>query len=376
MTTLDISRPALTRARLPRFAPLTVFAVVAVVAVLFKLVFARGTSWTPVVILADIVGIGVVVGWSQALEGGRAAKDRLVTGVIWSMFAVVCVPLIWIIELVIRKGGSHLTWTFLTTSMKNHSVLTAADAAKGGIAQALIGTGLITALAAVIAVPLGLMAAVYLIEYGKGTRLARATTLFVDVMTGIPSIVAGLFAITLFRIIFGPTVQMGFTAAIALALLMTPTVVRSTEEMLRLVPNDLREASWALGVPRWRTIVKVVIPTSIGGIVTGVMLAVARVIGETAPLLVAVGYTASVQWKLFSPSEPMSTLPTYIINQYNSPDIVACTLAQRQAGQNCLATNFSEPRYWAAALVLIIIVMVLNLVARIIGKIFAPKTGR
>ncbi|HJQ07456.1 MAG TPA: phosphate ABC transporter permease PstA, partial [Nocardioides sp.] len=323
MTTVDFARPALTRPRLPRLAPLGVFVVVAAVAVLFKLVFAKESSWTPVVVLADVLGIAVVVIWSQVLEGGRAAKDRLVTGVIWSMFAVVCVPLVWIIELVVRKGGSHLSWTFLTSSMKNHSVLTAADAAKGGIAQALIGTGLITLVAALIAVPLGLMAAIYLVEYGKGTRLARATTLFVDVMTGIPSIVAGLFAITLFRIVFGPTVQMGFTAAIALALLMTPTVVRSTEEMLRLVPADLREASWALGVPKWRTILKVVVPTSIGGIVTGVMLAVARVIGETAPLLVAVGYTASVQWKLFTPSEPMSTLPTFIINQYNSPDIVS-----------------------------------------------------
>ncbi len=144
------------------------------------------------------------------------------------------------------------------------------------------------------------MTAVYLIEYGKGRRLARIITFLVDVMTGIPSIVAGLFALSLLVILFGPAFRAGIGGAIALALLMTPTVVRSAEEMLRLVPSDLREASYALGVPKWRTILKVVMPTAIGGIVTGVVLAISRVIGETAPLLVTAGYNDSMNGNLFS----------------------------------------------------------------------------
>ena len=129
------------------------------------------------------------------------------------------------------------------------------------------------------------MAAIYLQEYGTRSA-ARALTFFVDVMTGIPSIVAGLFAFALFSIFFGPGVRMGIMGAVALSVLMIPIVVRSTEEMLRIVPNELREASYALGVPKWRTIVKVVLPTALAGIVTGVMLAIARIIGETAPLLI------------------------------------------------------------------------------------------
>ena len=149
-------------------------------------------------------------------------------------------------------------------------------------------------MATIISVPVGIFAAIYLIEYGKGNRLARWLTFLVDVMTGIPSIVAGLFALSLFVLVLGPSVRFGFGGAVALSLLMIPTVVRSTEEMLRLVPDDLREASYALGVPKWRTIVGVVIPTAVGGIVTGVVLAISRVIGETAPLLVVAGFTDSV----------------------------------------------------------------------------------
>src|SRR5699024_9116358 len=142
-----------------------------------------------------------------------------------------------------------------------------------------------------ISVPVGLLTAIYLVEYSRG-RLAKAITFFVDVMTGIPSIVAGLFAYALFALIFGPGVRMGIMGAIALSVLMIPVVVRSNEEMLKLVPNELREASYALAVPKWRTILKVVLPTSLAGITTGVTLAIARVIGETAPLLVTVGITS------------------------------------------------------------------------------------
>ena len=178
-------------------------------------------------------------------------------------------------------------------------------------------------------------------------------------MTGIPSIVAGLFAYALFVLFFGEGVRMGFGGSVALSLLMIPVVVRSTEEMLKLVPGDLREAAYALGVPKWRTVSKVVLPTAMSGIVTGVTLAIARVIGETAPLLIIAGKTDGVNMNMFG--DAMTTLPVFIYFSYTQPGLPP------EAGQ---------ARAWGAALVLIIIVMALNLLARAIGKIFAPKTGR
>jgi len=179
------------------------------------------------------------------------------------------------------------------------------------------------------------------------------------VMTGIPSIVAGLFAYALFALFLGPGVRMGIMGSIALAVLMIPVVVRSSEEMLRLVPNELREASYALGVPKWLTIVKVVLPTSIAGITTGIMLSISRVIGETAPLLITAGFTASMNYDLFNGR--MQTLPVFTYNQYVSQGIPAEAYLDRA---------------WASALTLIIIVMLLNLVARVIAKVFAPKSSR
>src|ERR1051325_7714033 len=169
-----------------------------------------------------------------------------------------------------------------------------------------MGTLIITALAAMMSIPVGLLAAVYLVEYGRG-RLARAITFFVDVMTGIPSIVAGLFAYALFALFAGPGVRMGFMGSVALAVLMIPVVVRSTEELLKIVPNELREASYALGVPKWRTILKIVIPAWVAGTAAGVPLAIARVIGETAPLLIAFGITTGVNLDPFD--SRMATLP-------------------------------------------------------------------
>jgi phosphate transport system permease protein len=203
------------------------------------------------------------------------------------------------------------------------------------------------------------MAAVYLVEYGGQSRLARTLTFLVDVMTGIPSIVAGLFAYALFVIIFGPGVRMGFGGSIALCVLMIPIVVRSAEEMLKLVPDELREASYALGVPKWRTIVKVVLPTSMAGVITGVMLAVARVAGETAPLLIIAGDTDSVNFNVFS--ERMATLPVFIYYSFTQPGV---------------PPEFGQARAWGAALVLIAIVMILNLVARAVSRYFSPKGSR
>jgi len=190
--------------------------------------------------------------------------------------------------------------------------------------------------------------------------LARAITFFVDVMTGIPSIVAGLFAFAFFALITGDAgIRFGFGGAVALSLLMIPVVVRSSEEMLKLVPNELREASYALGVPKWLTILKIVIPTSIAGITTGVTLAIARVIGETAPLLIIAGFTASMNYDLFN--DRMMSLPVFVYNQYANP------------GSDVQAYI---DRAWAGALTLILIVMLLNLIARLVARIFSPKLGR
>lgn len=366
MSTAAASDASLTRAALPRYAPLFVAAVAIVIGILLK--FLLGWGWAAAAIVAGLINLIVLPLWSRLTEGRRKSTDRLVTTLIWSAFIVVCVPLVWVIIDVLRQGAPHLTWSFLTSTMFNHT-----PGPGGGIAHALVGTLIITALSAVIAIPVGVLCGVYLVEYGKSSALARGVTFFVDVMTGIPSIVAGLFALALFVLIFGPAVQMAFAGSVALALLMIPTVVRSTEEMLRLVPNDLREASYALGVPKWRTILKVVIPTSIGGITTGIVLAISRVIGETAPLLVAFGFLTKMNANPFSKVQGMATLPTYIYDQYAHPDVVPLPPG---TPPGTAIQSPSVPREWAAALTLIIIVMLLNLIARIIGRVFAPKTGR
>ena len=267
-------------------------------------------------------------------------------------FLLAMVPLISVAITVVNNGMARLDSEFFASSMRN------VTGEGGGALHAMIGTLLITLAATIISVPLGLMTSIYLVEYGRG-RLAKIITFLVDVMTGIPSIVAGLFAFALFAVFLGPGVRMGIVGAVALSVLMIPVVVRSSEEMLRLVPNELREASYALGVPKWRTVLKIVLPTSIAGITTGIMLSIARVIGETAPLLITAGFTASMNYNLFA--DRMQSLPVYVYTQF--------------ANQGNPAFAFLE-RAWAAALLLILIVMALNLLARLIAKWFSPKFGR
>jgi phosphate transport system permease protein len=352
MTTLT-DRPGLgsmplSAPRLPQWAG-TLVGVVAVAVGAF--VWLIGGHVALAVVVALLVFLVALPLWSWLVESRRAAVDRLATGLVWSAFGVTLVPLVWLLWTVFTNGSSVLSLEFMTYSMRN-----VIGDAQGGLYHALIGTLLVTGMATLISVPIGIFAAIYLIEYGKGRRMARILTFLVDVMTGIPSIVAGLFALSLFVLVMGPATRFGFGGSVALSLLMIPTVVRSTEEMLRLVPDDLREASYALGVPKWRTVARVVIPTAFGGIVTGVVLAISRVIGETAPLLVVAGFTDSVNTDLFDGR--MMTLPVYIYTQYTT------------------STEKGLSYAWGGALVLILIVVALNLVARIIGKIFAPKTGR
>jgi phosphate transport system permease protein len=337
---------ALTHARLPVWAPGLVGVMALAAAGLPAMLLDWDVvAWAVVSLFLFLFGLPA---WSLAVENRRAAVDRLMTGLVWSSFGVAVLPLIWLIYVVVSEGLQAISMEFLTYSMRG---VTGDE--QGGVYHALIGTLLITIAATVISVPIGVLTAIYLVEYGGKSVLARWITFLVDVMTGIPSIVAGLFALALVVLIFGPAYRMGLGGSIALSLLMIPTVVRSSEEMFRLVPMDLREAAYALGVPKWRTILKVVVPTAIGGVITGVVLAISRVIGETAPLLVVAGATDGVNFNLFNGR--MTTLPVFIYSQY----------AQ--------STPAGYQRAWGGALVLIAIVMVLNLGARAIGKLLAPK---
>lgn len=342
---------ALRGARLPLWAPRVVIA--AGVALAAVLRWGLGMGLAPAVLIAWTAMVVTLPLWSLSIEGPRKATDRLVTSLVSSAFGVALVPLVSIVWKVVQEGGSALSGEFFGYSMRN------VVGEGGGIYHALIGTVLITAGAAVISIPIGLFAAIYLVEYGKGNRLGNSITFLVDVMTGIPSIVAGLFAYALFAVFFGPGVRMGIGGSVALSVLMIPVVVRSCEEMLKLVPNELREAAYALGVPKWRTILKVVLPTALAGIVTGVTLAIARVIGETAPLLLIAGTTASVNFNLFDGR--MQTLPVFAFSQQSSPGAFPEAALERA---------------WGAALVLMLIVMLLNLVARLISFLFSPKGDR
>jgi phosphate transport system permease protein len=347
---------SLTHGKLPRFTPLAVF-VVSLVVVGGLLAVLDAFSIPLTVVLGTVVFALALLVISRVVEGSRAATDRFATTLMYSAFGLALVPLITLLWTVISNGIKRFDFYFLNTTMRG--VFGGMDA--GGAYHAIIGTLEITLFATVISVPIGLLTAIYLVEYGP-TRLGRAITFFVDVMTGIPSIVAGLFAYALFALFLGPGVRMGVVGSVALAVLMIPVVVRSSEEMLKLVPNELREAAYALGVPKWLTIVKVVLRTAAAGIVTGVTLAIARVIGETAPLLITAGYTNSLNYDLFDGR--MMTLPVYVFR------------SQQQGLVPSGITDINLQRAWAAALTLIIIVMLLNLIARLISRFFAPKTGR
>ncbi|MFV2087334.1 phosphate ABC transporter permease PstA [Micromonospora sp. LOL_021] len=333
-------------------------------------------KWAPWAVVSGSLSVGLVGGLSLGLaiplslaigvllvmvalpavswqvEGGRRAKDRFVTVLVSLAFTLAMLPLLSLMITVTQNGIHRFDGTFLSSDMRG--VL----GEGGGALHAIVGTLMITGAATLISVPVGVMCAVYLVEYGKG-RLARWVTLLVDVMTGIPSIVAGLFAFAFFAIFFGPSIRFGLGGAVALSVLMVPVVVRSVEEMLKLVPNELREASYALGVPKWRTVLRVVLRTAAPGIATGVTIAIARVIGETAPLLIITGSTTATNWNLFDGR--MSSLPIFTYYSYSIPGA---------------RPEFGVERAWAAALTLFVIVMGLNLVARLISRFFSLPTSR
>jgi phosphate transport system permease protein len=344
------ARGSITGASLPSHAAPGLTLAAAALAVLA--ILATGVSPVLAVVAAFVVALGSVYTWSRVVEGPRRAKDRAVTIAVTAAFLLALLPLVSVLSTVVDRGLARFDETFFTESARN------VVGAGGGAYHAIVGTIVITLCATVISVPIGVLAAVYLNEYGRG-RLKRWLTFFVDVMTGIPSIVAGLFAFALFSLFLGPGIRLGIMGAVALSVLMIPIVVRSTEEMLKIVPDSLREASYALGVPKWRTIVKVVLPTAMAGIVTGVMVAVARVMGETAPLLITTGTFSTTNWNPFSGR--MENLPVFSFNQYKNPGVLRDAYFDRA---------------WAAALTLILLVMLLNLAARLLYRRFGTEIRR
>jgi phosphate transport system permease protein len=300
-------------------------------------------------VLTAVFALPTAYIWSRLAEGRRLATDRLVTLSIVTGFGIAVAPLISLLYEVVKRGVPRFDGAFFTESGRG------VIGAGGGAEHAILGTLIITGVATLISVPIGIMAAVYLNEYGTG-RLKRALTFFVDVMTGIPSIVAGLFAYALFAIFLGPGIRLGIIGSIALTVLMIPIVIRSAEEILKIVPNHLREAAYALGTPKWKVVSRIVLPTALAGLVTGVMLAVARVIGETAPLLVTTGVIDSVNTNPISGR--MQNLAVYAYSEYKDPGV---------------DVQASYDKAWAAALTLLVIVMLLSLIARYIYRRFGTE---
>jgi phosphate transport system permease protein len=335
-----------------RMARGTTFAVVAIAILAGSFLAWRVWGFGPAGVVMITLPVVTVATWAVAriVEGRRRATSRLMGLLVTSAFVLALVPLVSLMWTVIQKGAARFDVTFFTKDMSG------VIGAGGGALHALVGTLVITAATALISIPIGILTGIYLVEYGGGS-LARWITILVDVMTGIPSIVAGLFAFALFEIFFGPGIRVGVGGAVALSILMVPIVVRSTEEMLKLVPMDLREASFALGAPKWRTVVQVVLPAAASGISAGVILAVARIIGETAPLLIIAGSTTNLNTNLFSGR--MMTLPVFTYYQYKQPGV---------------PPQASIDRAWTAALTLMLLVTILNLAARLIARALAPKT--
>jgi len=278
-------------------------------------------------------------------KGWRRTKNRIMTTLMVIAFVVVLVPLGFVLVTVIAKGASVISWSFLTGGPIPPIVV---PAGVGGMGPAVLGTIEITALATVMAVPLGILGAIYLNEYGGRNWLAALIGFMSDVMTGVPSIIMGLFIFTIWVLHFGLS---GLAGAFALACLMLPIVIRSSYEMLRLVPNSLREGSYALGATKARVTVTVVLPAAIGGIVSGALLAVARAAGETAPLLFCIGAAASANPNVFSGAN--TALPSQIFANANQPYTGA------------------QDRGWGAALTLIAICFILMIVARLVTSRFA-----
>lgn len=338
--------PILSGRRLPRWSTPTVAAIAILIGVLLQIAGVSLLGLAPAVVAA-LIFIVVRTTWSWTIEGRRHATDRLMGSLIIGALLLALVPLVWILLTVAVRGYAVMNTEFLTGTMRNIGPRIEG----GGVAHAFVGTLQQVGIAALISIPVGILTAIQLVEYGRGHALSRWISFFVDVMTGVPSIVAGLFIYTAVILTLGFS-QSGFAAGLALTILMIPVVVRSTEEMLRIVPNTLREGALALGVPKWRVIIFVVLPTAISGIITGAMLAIARVAGETAPLLLTTFLAQDINVNAFEGSQ--TALPTFIWDQISR------------------GTAPAIDRAWGGAYALILFVLVLYAAARIIAAVFAP----
>jgi phosphate transport system permease protein len=335
-----------------RKLPLIVNLGVAVAAIVVSAALVLGTSignWVLVVVLAGalyLVGLFVA---ATRVEGRRAARNRIWQAMIYSACVLAILPLASVVWTLVSKGASRLDADFFNASMNN---IGPRDA-DGGAYHAIIGTLEQVGIATLFAVPLGVLGAIYLVEYGRG-KFAFAIRFFVDVMTGIPSIVAGLFILAFWVLIVSPWFNngtprfSGFAASLALTVLMLPTIVRSTEEMLRLVPGPLREGAYALGVPQWKTILRIVLPTALPGIVTGVMLAIARAAGETAPVLLVAGGAAAINFDPFNGNQ--SSLALFVYSQASD------------------SSRYAPARAWTAALTLVALVLILTIAAKLLAR--------
>ncbi|WP_298075165.1 phosphate ABC transporter permease PstA [uncultured Corynebacterium sp.] len=284
------------------------------------------------------------------ISGKRKAVDKFATVIIYFAMALALVPLLWVLIKVLSEGLPAILnpdwWMYDMVGQPRNK-------AGGGAVHAIIGTLMQVLVTSALSIPIGVFTAIYLVEYSRGGLLGRITTFMVDILTGVPSIVAALFVYAMWITMFGFE-RSGFAVSLALVLLMVPIIVRNAEEMLRVVPMDLREASYALGVPKWKTIVKIVLPTALSGIVTGIMLAVARVMGESAPVLILVGSTTKINWNPFEGGQ--QSLPLYMVDLYG-------------AGSN----EFVLERLWGSALTLVLLVAILMIGARLISKRYSVK---
>ena len=284
------------------------------------------------------------------ISASRKTTDKVMTVLIYATMALALIPLVWVlVDLVLRGLGPVLSPDWWGSSQLGIMYTKPG----GGALHAIIGTLVQVGIASIVSIPIGIFTAVYLVEYDRGGRLGRITTFMVDILSGVPSIVAALFVYSMWIVLMGFQ-RSGMAVAISLVLLMIPVVVRNTEEMLRVVPMDLREASYALGVPKWKTIAKIVLPTALSGIVTGIMLAVARVMGESAPVLILVGSTQAINWDAFT--GPQSSLPIMMLDMY-------------KAGTSDAVLD----KLWGAAFTLVLIIAILNVAARLISAKFSVK---
>ncbi len=273
----------------------------------------------------------------------RKVKNKIATALFAASFLIAMVPLVWVLFTVLQRGISAV----VKPGWWNRSLAgVLPDQFAGGVYHAIYGTIVQAGIAALLSVPLGVLAAIYLVEYGTG-RFAKITTFMVDILAGVPSIVAALFVFAFWVATLGFP-QSAFAVSLALVLLMLPVVVRNTEEMLKLVPDELREASYALGVPKWKTIARIVVPTALPGMISGILLALARVMGETAPVLVLVGYARSINYDAFSGN--MASLPLLIYTELTNPEAAG------------------RMRVWGAALTLILLIAALYVAAAFVNR--------